>query len=175
LLLGKFFGLALAVALGTVLGFGLGGITIGLVAPVAGLGTYLLFVALVVALGMAMLSIAVLVSVLSDTRAKAMVFAILVWFGLVIFYDLAIVVLTTTVGMGTDSLLLAIIMNPVEVARILTVLALEPDLKVLGPLGAFMVETFGTWGSAALLTGVLVAWMVAPLGLALMAFSFPDE
>ena len=57
----------------------------------------------------------------------------------------------------------ALVANPVDAARVLGVLALEPDLYLLGPAGAFIAARFSPAGAAALLLAALGAWTVAPV------------
>jgi ABC-type transport system involved in multi-copper enzyme maturation permease subunit len=174
LLLGKYFGLAIAVWLAVGLGFGIAGLLIGLVSPVTGIGHYMLFVALSGALAMGTLSIGMLISVISEGRARALAIAVLTWFVFVIFYDLAAMGFALLVTGSGESLLAVTLGNPVESVRILAVLSLDPELQVLGPLGAYLYETFGTTGSTFVLLGGVLLWTVVPLTAAAMIFRRQD-
>lgn len=110
-----------------------------------------------------MLSIGVVISVLAGSRVKALSIAILTWFGLVLVYDLAAIGVAVAVTSSGWSLLVATLLNPVEAIRILAVLGLEPDLHVLGPMGAYLLVQFGAAGSTMLLAVATVAWIVIPL------------
>ena len=103
---------------------------------------------------------------LSDGRVKALAGAILLWFVLVLFYDLGAIGLALTVSSSGRTLLLVVLANPVESVRILAVLSLEPDLQVLGPLGSYMADAIGVGTSAWLLVATLVGWTVVPLAMA---------
>lgn len=173
-LLGKYLGLTLAVWLAIALGFGAAGLLMALVNPLTDIGHYLQFVVLAAGLAATMLSIGLLISVLSDTRMKALAFAIVTWFLLAMLYDLGAIALALTVSSSGSTLLLAALANPVESARILAVVGLEPDLRVLGPMGAYLVNEIGTGTSVALLLAALGCWTILPLAIAARIFGTQD-
>lgn len=174
LLAGKYLGLTVAVWAAVLFGFGGAGLLIALVSPVTQLGHYLVFVGLAAALASATLSVGVLISVSMAGRSKALGLAVLTWFVMVLFYDLAVIGFTLSVVSSSEVLLASTLLNPVEVVRILAVLSLEPDLQVLGPLGSYLYVEFGASGSAVLLVAALAAWTVAPLILSVWAFRRQD-
>ncbi len=173
-LLGKYFGLVISVWMAIALGFGAAALLVSPINPLTGAGHYLLFAALSAGLATAMVSIGVLISVLSNGRTKAMAIAVAVWFGLVLFYNLGAIGLALAVSSSGQTLLVAVLGNPVESVRILAVLSLEPDLAILGPLGSYLSNEFGQGRSAMLLGGNLVAWAAAPLALAIYIFRRQD-
>ncbi len=175
LLAGKYLGLTIAVWAAVAMGFGVAGLLVALVSPVTDFGHYLLFVVLSGGLASAMLSIGMLISVLSDGRSKALAVAVLAWFVLVLFYNLVAIGIAVAVTSSGEMLLVSTLLNPVEAVRILAVLSLEPDLHVLGPLGAYLYVSFGTAGSAALLGAALLAWTAAPLVAAATIFRGQDS
>jgi hypothetical protein len=73
--------------------------------------------------------------------------------------------------MPAEWLAAALVANPVDAARVLGVLALEPDLYLLGPAGAFLTTRLSATGTASLLVGALALWSVAPIVAAAMKFS----
>ncbi len=174
LLLGKFAGLVLATTLAIVLGFGAGGLLIALFGPLTDAGHYLLFMLLATGLAVAMLSVGILISVLSDSRLKAMSIAILAWFAFVFFYDLGAIGFILSVSSSSETLLLAILGNPVESVRVLAVMSLEPDMDVLGPLGSYLSDRFGVGASVGVLLGALAAWTAIPLVAAAVLFAGDD-
>jgi len=174
LLVAKYAGLTIAVWAAVTLGFGIAGVLLALVRPVADFGQYLLFIVLSGALASAMLSIGLVISVISDGRAKALAIAILAWFALVLFYDLAAIGFALFVTSSGQSLLLATLLNPVEAVRILAVLSLEPDLHVLGPMGAYLNLEIGTARSVVILSAAVLSWTAAPLVLAAAVFRGQD-
>jgi len=170
LLLGKFAGLVASIALATVAGFGVAGVAIALYGSAMEVGTYLLFVALVVALVAVMTGLGLLASVISPTRVQALGLALLVWFAAVFFFDLVLIGLVSSTSLGGGGLFVALLANPVEIVRVLAIIHLEPDLEILGPFGAFVLEEVGTAGATAILVTALLAWMSAPLAAAIMLF-----
>ncbi len=174
LLVGKFVGLTLAVWAAVALGFGSAGLAIALLHPVAAVGEYLQFVLLAAGLAMTMLSVGILVSVCSDGRMKAIGMALVLWFFFVLFYPLAAIGLALALSTSGETLLVAVLANPVEGARILAIVGLEPDLRVLGPLGAYLVNELGLPATTALLLTALAAWTAAPLALANGLFARQD-
>jgi Cu-processing system permease protein len=171
LILGKFTGLVLAVGLATVAGFGAAGVVIALFAESLDAGTYLMLMLLVLALVAVMTGIGLLASVVSSTRAQAFAVALLVWFAAVLLFDLLLVGLVTSASVGGSGLLALLLLNPVEIVRVLAIIHLEPDLEVLGPFGAYILEEFGTGGATAVLLVALAAWLAVPLGLAAWLFN----
>jgi len=175
LLIGKWIGLAIAVWTAIVLGFGVAGLVMTLVQPLTDVGHYALFILLSAVLASAMLSLGMLVSVFSEGRVKALAGAIVLWFVLVLLYDVGAIGLAMTVSSSGRALLLVVLGNPVEAVRILAVLSLEPDLQVLGPLGAYVTEEVGVRTGTWLLIGALVVWTVAPLAAAIQALGERDS
>ncbi|MCC6381686.1 MAG: ABC transporter permease subunit [Dehalococcoidia bacterium] len=174
LLVGKYVGLTVAVWGAIAMGFGSAGLLVALFAPLTDVEHYLLFVVLSAALASATLSIGMLVSVLADSRVKALGGAMLLWFVLVLLYDLGAIGLALALSSSGRTLLAVSLANPVESVRLLAVMSLERDLDVLGPLGAYLTERVGTGTSTLLLVGGVVIWTVAPLAVAVRRFGRQD-
>jgi Cu-processing system permease protein len=174
LMIGKYAGLSVAVWLAIALGFGGGGLLIAFFGGATDIGHYALFMVLAGVLASAMLSVGMLISVLSDSRLKAMSLAILAWFAFVFFYDLGAIAVLLSFSSSGETLLLAILGNPVESVRVLAVLSLERDMDVLGPLGGYMTDQFGIAMSAVVLLAALAAWTAAPLAAAAAIFAGDD-
>ncbi|HXF51530.1 MAG TPA: ABC transporter permease subunit [Dehalococcoidia bacterium] len=174
LLVGKFAGLFASIALATAAGFGLAGVFIAFYASAMDAGTYLLFLALVLALIAVMTGLGLVASVVSPTRVQALGLALVVWFVAVFFFDLVFIGLVSSTSLGGGGLLLALLSNPVEIVRVLAIIHLEPDLEVLGPFGAYLMERVGVGGATAILGAALVAWVAAPVTLAAWLFEARD-
>jgi Cu-processing system permease protein len=116
------------------------------------------------------LALGLLLSVTADSGAKALARAVLLWAWLVLLYDLLLLGTLLSARLGAAFLIGALLLNPVHSARLLVVLALEPDLYLLGPAGALLTETLSRGWTAVLLVAVLLAWTGLGLGLALAAF-----
>ncbi|HUF52595.1 MAG TPA: ABC transporter permease subunit [Dehalococcoidia bacterium] len=171
LLAGKFAGLVLSVGTATIAGFGLAGVCIAFYATTLDVGTYLLMLGLMLALTSVMIGIGMVVSVVSSSRAQAVSAALVVWFVAVLFFDLVLVGLVTGASLGGRALIATLLLNPVEIVRVLAIMHLEPDLTVLGPFGSYLAEEFGKSTATAVLIGALAVWIVAPISLATWAFN----
>jgi len=174
LLLGRFVGGLVAIGLATVLGFGFAGTLIGLAAGAAGGLQYVAFLGIAIGLAAAYLAIGTAISVSARSRMRATAAALAVWFASVIFYDLVLIGAGALTGSGARVLAAALLLNPVEVARVLALLLLDPSLEILGPVGGYMVARLGAPGATWLLLGSLVAWVVGPLVIALAVFEGRD-
>ncbi|MDE3096374.1 MAG: ABC transporter permease subunit [Chloroflexota bacterium] len=170
LLLGKFAGLLAAIGLATVAGFGVAGIAIALFASTMDAGTYALFLALVLALVAVMTGLGLVASVVSRTRVQALGLAVLVWFVAVFVFDLLLIGTVSATSLGGGGLLLALLLNPVEIVRVLAIIQLEPDLQILGPFGSYLLERTGATGASVILGAALAAWVAAPVAAAAWLF-----
>lgn len=171
LLLGKYLGLLAALTAATIAGFVPAGLLLIGAAGPAVLGHYLLFPAIAALAGAAMAAAGVLISVTSRSAVHAQGTAMLTWFAFVLLYDLVLMGSLAISGMPAEWLAVALIGNPVDAARVLGVLALEPDLYLLGPAGAFLTGRLSAPGTAGLLVGAVLAWAVVPVVAAAIKFS----
>jgi ABC-type multidrug transport system ATPase subunit/ABC-type transport system involved in multi-copper enzyme maturation permease subunit len=171
LLIGKHLGLLAALTAATVAGFVPAGVGIAVAAGPAVLGHYLLFPAIAALAGAAMAAVGALISVASRSSVHAQGMAMLTWFTFVLLYDLVLMGSLAVSGMPAQWLAAALIGNPVDAARVLGVLALEPDLYLLGPAGSFLTSRLSAAGTASVLMATLVLWALAPLCAAAMKFS----
>jgi len=161
LLLGKYLGLALALTLSTCVGFGAVAVVLWKHLDAAGLYHYAGFMLSSVLLGLAFLSIAVLLSVLARERTRASGMAIASWFFFVLVFDLLMLGLLVSTGgkVGGDSFAWLLMLNPADVFRVLNVFSME-DVRTLYGLASVMPETLGNPLS---MGSVMVAWIVVPL------------
>jgi len=173
LLLAKHGGLSIALTAATIAGFVPAGIVIAGAAGPGMLGHYLLFPAIAVVAGAAMVSIGLLISVTSRSAAQAQGTAVFTWFAFVLLYDLVLMGSLAVSGMPAEWLAAALVANPVDAARVLGVLALEPDLYLLGPAGSYLAGTLGQTGAAAVLLASLLCWSTLPTVGATFTFTKP--
>jgi ABC-type Na+ transport system ATPase subunit NatA/ABC-type transport system involved in multi-copper enzyme maturation permease subunit len=171
LLAGKHLGLLVSLISATVAGFLPAGVAIATLAGPAMLAHYLLFPAIAALAGAAMVAVGLLISVTSRSAVHAQGMAMVTWFVFVLLYDLVLMGSLAVSGMPAEWLAAALVANPVDAARVLGVLALEPDLYLLGPAGAFLTTRISAAGTATLLAGALALWAVVPVGAALFKFS----
>ncbi len=168
LLAGKFLGLAVALALSTLAGFGLAGVLLSYQTGLEALYHYAGFMLSALLLGMAFLSMAVMVSVTAGDRMRASGIAIALWFFYVLVYDLLLLgLLVETEGKINANLFpILLLLNPADIFRILNIFGME-DVRMLYGLATVFPETLANpW----LLGGAMVFWILAPLGLAVWRF-----
>jgi Cu-processing system permease protein len=168
LLLGKYLGLAAALALSTLAGFALVAALLWQRFGAAGLYHYGGFVASSVLLGLAFLSLALLLSVLARDRTRASGLAIALWFALVLVFDLLLLGLLVASGgelgglLGGDGFAYLLLLNPADVFRILNVFSLDDMARLYGLASVVPPALGNPW----LMGGAMLAWIVAPLALA---------
>ena len=168
LLLGKYLGLAAALTLSTLVGFGLVAVLLYQHISWAGLYHYIGFMVRSVLLGLAFLSLAVLVSVIARDRTRASGLAIAMWFFFVLVFDLLLLGVQVGTGgnFGGDAFAWLLLLNPADVFRILNVFALD-DVRTLYGLASIVPPALG---SPVVMGGVMLAWIVLPLMLARWRF-----
>lgn len=168
LLLGKYLGLAAALSLSTVAGFGAAALLLGAQAGRAALGPYLGFMGSSVLLGLAFLSLAVMLSVVAADRTRASGLAIALWFFFVLVFDLVLLGLLVLTGgqAGGDWFAWALLLNPADVFRILNVFSLD-DVRTLYGLSSIVPPALAKpW----LMAMVMLGWIAAPLSIATWRF-----
>ena len=173
LLLAKHAGLIISLTVATLAGFLPAGILVVAAAGAGVIGHYLIFPGIAVLVGMAMAGIGMLISVSSRSAVQAQGTGVFAWFGLVLLYDLLLVGVLAVSGVPAALLGAALVANPVDAARVLGILALEPDLYLLGPAGAYLTAELSRFGAALLLGAALVFWAAAPLVAAVIGFQIP--
>jgi len=168
LLLGKYLGLAMALAFSTLAGFGLAGVMLSHQLGLAALYQYAAFLATALLLGWAFLSLAVLVSVLAADRMRASGVAIALWFFYVLIYDLLLLgLLVATEGkfsLGFFPFLL--LASPADIFRILNIFGFEDVRRLYGLATVFPEALANPW----LMGSAMVLWIVAPLAFAIWRF-----
>ena len=168
LLLGKYLGLAAALTLSTLVGFGLVAVLLYQHISWAGLYHYIGFMISSVLLGLAFLSMAVLMSVVARDRTRASGLAIAMWFFFVLVFDLLLLgILVGTGGsFGGDAFAWLLLLNPADVFRILNVFSLD-DVRTMYGLASIVPPSLG---SPLVMGGVMAAWIVLPLAVARWRF-----
>ena len=91
-----------------------------------------------------------------------------------LLYDLAAMGIVLSISSSGSTLLAAVLVNPVESTRILAIMSIEPDLKILGPLGSYLSQEFGTAVSSLMLAMSLFIWTAAPMAIAVHLFRNQD-
>ncbi len=168
LMLGKYLGLAAALTLSTLAGFALVAVLLFRQFSWAGLFHYGGFMISSVLLGLAFLSMAVLISVLTHERTRASGLAIAAWFFFVLVFDLLLLgALVATGGhYGGDAMAYLLLLNPADVFRILNVFSLDDVRSMYGLTSIVPPALAKPW----LMGAVMAGWIVVPLGLASWRF-----
>jgi Cu-processing system permease protein len=168
LLLGKYLGLAAALSFSTVAGFGLVAVVLAPRLDPAALFHYAGFMASSVLLGLAFLSLAVMVSVFASDRARASGLAIALWFFFVLVFDLLLLGALVVSGgnYGGELFPYLLLANPADVFRILNIFSLEDVRTLYGLATVFPAALAQPW----LLGLVMLGWIAAPLALAAWRF-----
>ncbi len=168
LLLGKYLGLAAALAFSTIAGFGLVAVVLSTQLEINALLHYFGFMLSSVLLGMAFLSLAVMVSVFAADRTRASGMAIALWFFFVLVFDLLLLgALVVTGGQyGGEAFPYLLLANPADVFRVLNIFSLEDVRTLYGLATVFPPALAEPW----LLGLVMLAWIAAPLAVATWRF-----
>ncbi|WP_180862860.1 ABC transporter permease [Cupriavidus pauculus] len=168
LLLGKYLGLAAALTLSTLAGFATVGVLLFAQFGTGMLGQFLRFVGSAVLLGLAFLSIAVLLSVVARDRARASGLAIALWLFFVLVFDLLLLgTLVATGGQFGDAAMAAVLLlNPADLFRILNVFSLDAVRDMYGLASVVPPILANPWA----LGSAMLAWIGAPLLLAIWRF-----
>lgn len=170
LLAAKHSALVVSLAVATLAGFLPAGVLVAWHGGAGPLAHYLLFPAIAIVAAVAMAGIGLAISVGSRSAVQAQGAAIFVWFALVLLYDLILMGTLSLGGLPAGAVAATLVANPIDAARVLGVLTLEPDLYLLGPAGAYLTATFSRTGAALLLASSLAAWTVVPLIVAFISF-----
>lgn len=169
LLLGKFLGLALALLVTLVLGFGLSGLLIAWRGGGTQAGDYLSLVLLAFVLSLVSLSLGFLISAAVRKSATAVGLALFLWLVLVFFGDLGLMGTAVVMQLEIDQLFTLALLNPLQLFKMASILAIRSNLEVLGPAGIYAVRTYGS-GLMAVLLVILAAWVVLPLSSTYLVF-----
>lgn len=161
LLFGKFCGLSAALAFSTLAGFGLVGLLLSYQVDASSLLHYAEFMFSAILMGMAFLSMAVAVSVISTDRTSASGIAIALWFFFVLVYDLLLLaaLVVTSGAYGGDAFPYLLFLNPADIFRILNIFGMEEVKSLYGLATVFPESLSNPW----LLSTAMVSWIVAPL------------
>lgn len=164
LLLGKFIGLALAMLLALLLGFGLSGLLIAWQGGATQAGDYLLLMLLAFVLALASLSLGFLISAAVGKSATAVGLALFLWLLLVFFGDLGLMGTAIVLRLDIDQLFTLALLNPLQLFKMAAILAIRSNLEVLGPAGTYAVRTYGSQ-LMVFLIAILAIWALLPLGI----------
>jgi Cu-processing system permease protein len=128
-----------------------------------------------VLLGALFLALGVLITVRIEDRVKGLAAAIMIWLFFIVVYD---AVLLAAVRSFSDyplegALIVATLLNPIDLARVLMMLQLD-IAAMMGYTGAVFEQFFGTVLGMALSGTSLIIWCVVPLLIASRGFQRKD-
>ena len=170
ILLGKVLGLFEALAGAQAVGFGAAGIVIFSQAGGDGLGGFALLVLSSLVLTAIFLGIAALVGAgaAGRRRARALAFALVVWFAAAVLLDVLALGVASLLPSGPASrvLIAEAVLNPVAAVRTGALLGIEGVAAFGAASLALLRFARGAGGAAALLTTSVVAWALLPIALA---------
>ncbi|HEX9667087.1 MAG TPA: ABC transporter permease subunit [Thermodesulfobacteriota bacterium] len=169
-ILGKYLGLAMAITTTLILGFISAGLILILNIGYGEIGHYLLLILLSILLSLVFISIASLTSIVLGEKAKSIGFSFMLWFWFVIIYDFILVGITLAVG---EVIIALLFLNPADLVRT-TFLTSLGSAALIGPAGAVLNNTFGSFNGFMLSFFVLLVWLFLPLILALSIFERKD-
>lgn len=170
----KFVGLAIAIGAAIVSGFALATLTMTFMDSGGDASAFLPLTGLTVLLAWASLAIGYLISSFSRRTMSALGVAVVVWLVLVLVGDLGLMGTAVILKLSPETLLATTLVNPLESYRIAAVDTLRDSMELLGPAGMVAQDTFGG-RSVAILTGILVAWLVGPLAIAYMTMRREEQ
>lgn len=168
LLLGKFIGQGGVIALATILGFGSAAALLQLTTDMVAIGeAFSLFILTSTLLGLCFIALAYVISLLVSEKSKAAGIALILWLLFVIIFDLVLLALLVgTDEMVTQHGLVQLMMfNPADLFRLINLSSLNSS-DVNGVLSVAINSSYST--STLLL--VMLAWIIAPLSIALIVF-----
>ncbi|MBS0404987.1 MAG: ABC transporter permease [Proteobacteria bacterium] len=168
---GKVLGQIVILAIATFIGYGVAAAALWLTsaAVLQAWGGFAAMVLTSVMLGAAFVAMGTLASTLVRERATAAGLAVAVWLFFVLLYDTALLgVLVADAGnhLGTRALDVALLLNPADVYRLFNMSASAGAAIYSGMAGPGAATGLPT----GLLLAALTAWVLAPLGLAVLVF-----
>lgn len=172
--IGKLLGLGAGLTLSFILGMGIGtSFQIGTFE--AGLGNYILLLALGCLLTLIFLSLAFCLATIVRKRELLFGWVLLAWFGCFVLYDLVVVGVVLLFGDYPLEIpmLVLVFFNPIDLARV--ILLVHSDLSaMMGYSGAVFQKYLGQGWGVGLGVGAMVLWSLIPAVLGLSFFKRRD-
>jgi len=167
--LGKYIGLALAIIVSLLIAFAATACVLAIKAGGSDVASFLALMGHTVFLGLAMLSVGVLVSAAAGRGVVAGAAAITLWLLLVLLGDLALMGSAVAFRMGASELFYLSVLNPLQAFKLATMQSIGASLDTLGPAGIFAMQEYGK-RLPLVLYSVLTAWTVIPFSIAGVLF-----
>jgi len=178
ILLGQMLGIFGALIGAEMIGFGAAGIVIFSNAGGEGLASYLLLLGSAVALTAIFVSIAALIAAgsIGSTRTRALAIALVVWFVLLIVFDIAVLGIASKLPSGRASRLLIVsaLANPIDAIRTGALLGTEGTAAFGAASLALLRFTKGPAMAAVAIATSVLAWIAVPAILAMRRLNRAD-
>jgi len=171
--LSRYIGITLSIFLSTFLGYGLAAWYLWLVLSSGDIAVFIQLMLITLLLASTLTAVGLLISILSRTRFEALATVLLIWFTLVVLYDLLVIGVTLVADLKVFDILSLLIFNPVEAARLLMIQALDPSLLLLGSTGLYISRIMGPWISF-IFSATLLIWTSIFLLTAIVIFNRQD-
>lgn len=154
----KIIGQACALSMSVLLGLALAAIPISMKAGNAEISSYGILALSAVLLSFSSLGMGFLIGAITRDRMRAIVAVFIAWITFSFAVDFLLVGLAVGGGLNPQTLFWISLINPVQQAKVLSLLHLTQRLEILGPSGIYAAKTFGLAGATFLMLGILVAW-----------------
>ena len=178
ILLGKLLGLFEALVAAQAIGFGAAGLVIFTQTGEKGIAGFLLVALGSVLITAVFLGIAALLSAGAGgrTRARTLAIALVVWFVLVMLFDVVALGIASMLPSGAASkvLIVGVIVNPIDAVRTGTLLGIEGAAAFGAASLAFLRFAKGSLGAGMLLTASILLWVGGPVVGALLRLRRTD-
>lgn len=114
-------------------------------------------------------------AVLSRDKARGIGVALLMWFYFTLVYDgIVVFLLYSFSDYPLEKAAVAMVsLNPIDLGRVLMLLQLDVA-ALMGYTGAVLGDFLGTGWGMVYATALLIVWILAPLGIANLAFKRKD-
>lgn len=168
LLLGKFLGQGGIIALATILGFGASAVLLYVQSGDSDIiSAFALFIASAILLGLSFTAISYIVSLSVSEKSKAAGFALIIWFLFALAFDLVLLAILVGVedGLTQQGFTQLMMLNPTDIFRLINFAGLDRS-DVSGALAVALNAGL----SQGQLVLTLLAWVAAPLALAIFIF-----
>ena len=169
ILLGKYFGTAVALTAAILFGFGFSGIIIAWQGGLAQFSDYLMLVGLTLLIGLVHLSIGFLISAFTSKSTTAISIALILWLTIVFISDLGLIGTAIVLRLSPPVLLAFTLVNPAQVFKLTAIYTIQEDLEILGAAGLYAVDVFAGFLFLMLMT-LFFLWVFIPLLLAIGIF-----
>jgi len=163
--LGQYFGVALSLSLSLIIGLGLPFIFYGIFKSGA-IWDFSLLLLTGTFLTLIFTALAFIIALANENKIKGFGYAILLWLFMAVIYDgLFLMSLMYFENYPLDKFsLIATMFNPIDLSRVLILLKLDIS-ALLGYTGAVFQKFFGTSLGLVLSSGILLLWVVFPIGI----------